>query len=345
MAIRPSRLVAGDTVAVLSPSWGGPAVFPHIFDAGVRVLEERLGLRVKEYASTRADPDYLHRNPRVRAEDVNAAFRDPSVRAIVASIGGDDSLRLLPYLDREAIRAHPKVLLGYSDTTTLLTFANQLGLVTFHGPSVMAGLAQLPALPPEFEQHLRALLFEPATEYSYRSYSSFTEGYPDWRDAAQTGRVNPPRTASGWRVLQGSGAARGALFGGCFDVLEFMKGTAYWPAPEFWQGKLLFLETSEEAPPPSVVSRALRNYGVQGVFDQIVALLFGRPRGYSDADKATLEREICAVVAGEFGRADLPIVCDMDFGHTDPQWILPLGVRAELDCDALLFRLLEPAVV
>jgi len=113
-AIRPPRLSAGDAVAVVSPSWGGPALYPHIFDAGLRVLREHFGLRVKEYPSARARPDYLRDNPRARADDLNAAFCDPEVHAIVASIGGDDSVRLLPYLDADALRANPKVLRSHA---------------------------------------------------------------------------------------------------------------------------------------------------------------------------------------------------------------------------------------
>lgn len=83
---------------------------------------------------------------------------------------------------------------------------------------------------------------------------------------------------------------------------------------------------------------------MQGVFDRASALLVGRARDYSDAEKAELDETVVGVVAGEFGATSLPIVTNLDFGHTDPQWILPLGVRAEVDVDTRRFRLLEPAV-
>jgi muramoyltetrapeptide carboxypeptidase LdcA involved in peptidoglycan recycling len=139
--------------------------------------------------------------------------------------------------------------------------------------------------------------------------------------------------------------ARGELFGGCIEVLEFLKGTRFWPEPEFWSGKLLFLETSEEKPSLEQVRRWLRNYGLQGVFERVSGLLFGRPAYYSREEKAALERVLLDVVAGEFGQAELPMVANVDFGHTEPQLIVPLGVRAEVDCEARRLRLLEPAVV
>lgn len=342
--VKPRALRPGDTVAVVSPSWGGPDVFPQIYDRGLQVLRDELGLRVKEYPTARMAPDALRRAPRARAADITAAFADPDVAAIVASIGGDDSVRILPFLDAEAIRANPKILMGYSDTTTLLTYANRLGLVTFHGPAVMAGIAQLPSLPPAFAQHLRAILFDAPPSYRYTPYASYSEGYPDWGDPANVGLVSPPQEdPGGWRWLQGSSAVEGRLFGGCVEVLEFLKGTAFWPEPAFWDGVILFLETSEEVPTPAQVSYMLRNYGMQGIVERLAGILVGRPRGYTPEMKQELEGRIAAVVGEEFGRPDLPVVTNMDFGHTDPQLVLPLGVRAEIDPAAGTVRLLEPA--
>ncbi len=342
---RPTKLRAGDTVAVLSPSWGGPACFPAIFDLGLATLRSVFGLSVREFPGTRADPDWLYHHPEARAADINAAFADPTVRAIIASIGGDDSVRLLPYLDADIIRANPKILLGFSDTTTLLAYCNQLGLVTFNGPSVMAGLAQLRALPPAFEAHIRQMLFEPSNAHAYQPFPAWSEGYPDWGHAETLGLVNEPQpNEEGWAWVQGQGRVEGTLFGGCIEVLEMMKGTRFWPESAFWDGKLLFLETSEDAPAPTVVKYMLRNYGMQGVFERIAGLLIGRPSRYTSAQKQELIEAAVAVLAVEFGRPDLPLVANLDFGHTDPQWILPLGVRAALDFDRRTFTLLEAPV-
>lgn len=331
-------------MAVVSASGAAPSRFPWVYERGVRQLESSFGLRVKEYPMTRADRETLARNPRRRAEDVNRAFRDEDVQGIIASIGGDDSMRILPYLDGPEVDAHPKVLMGYSDTTTLLTWANRRGLVTFHGPSVMGGFSQLDALPPAFADHIRKVLFDAAPALEYRPFGRYSDGYPDWGSRENVGQVRTPRQDGGWHWLQGEARIRGRLFGGNIEVLEFLKGTRYWPRPSFWEGKILFLETSEEAPPPLAVQRWLRNYGLQGAFDEVAAVLFGRARGYSDEQKRELDAMLASVVGDEFGRPDLPIVSNLDFGHTDPQFILPLGVRAEVDPTAKTFRLLESAV-
>src|SRR5262245_25709210 len=140
--IKPRRLTAGDVVAVVSPSWGGPARYPDTFAAGLKALAS-LGLQVREYTATRT----MNASVEHRVADLHAAFEDPDVKAIVASIGGDDSVRLLPHLDPTRIRENAKIVLGYSDTTTLLTFLVHHGIVAFHGPAVMAGCAQARAFP------------------------------------------------------------------------------------------------------------------------------------------------------------------------------------------------------
>lgn len=341
--VKPPRLGAGDTVAVVSTSWGGPSVFPHVFDRGLDTLRRVFGLEVREMPTARMPARELGANPRLRADDLNAAFADPSVRAILFSIGGVDSVRILEHLDAAVAIANPKVLLGFSDSATQLVFYHQAGLVTFNGPSVMAGFAQLEKFPGA-ANHVRALLFDPAATYDYRPFTEWVDGYRDWSNVANAGSVGEWRAHDGWHWLQGSGRAEGRLFGGCAETLEMLKGTRYWPAPEFWQDRILFIETSEDRPPPESVGYWLRNYGVQGVFDRLAGLLVGRARSYSDAEKAALDEMVLRVVANEFGATGLPIVTNLDFGHTDPQWILPLGVRAEIDADAQTFRLLEPAV-
>lgn len=342
--VKPSRLKEGDTVAVLSPSKGLPAKYPDTYELGLRMLRERFGLKVKEYTTARADSEFLYNNPKKRADDVNTAFKDKDVEGVICSIGGDESVRILPFLNRRAIETNPKILMGFSDITTLLTYCNQLGLVTFYGPMIMAGFSQIESLPATFTEHVKEMLFRPKPTLEYHPYEEYSEGYPDWALKENLGKVKPTQKSSDWRWLQGRSVVQGELFGGCIEVLEWIKGTEFWPRPDFWRGKIVFFETSEEVPPVLHVGRWLRNYGVQGVFEKAGGILFGRARGYSEEQKKELDHDIVAVVAKEFGRPDLPVVSNIDFGHTDPQLILPLGVKAELDCEERRFRLVEPPV-
>lgn len=342
--VKPSRLKAGDTVAIVSCSWGGATVFPHIYESGVRNLQETFGLKIKEYPTTRLTQEELYQHPKLRAKDINDAFADKEVKAIFSTIGGDDSVRMLPYLDKELIKKNPKIVMGYSDTSTLLTFCNQLGLVTFSGPAVMAGFSQMRSFPAAFTTHINSMLFDAPETYPYQPSDRYFEGYPDWSKPENVGLVKNEHPSEGWHWLQGTTTVQGPLFGGCIEVLQyFLNGTSFWPAPTFWDGKILFLETSEEKPSIDMVKYTLRGFGMQGIFDRINGLIFGRARDYTTEEKQKLNDAIKMIVVGEFGRTELPILTNLDFGHTDPQWIMPLGVKAEVDCVKKTFSLLEAA--
>jgi muramoyltetrapeptide carboxypeptidase LdcA involved in peptidoglycan recycling len=341
--LKPRRLSEGSVVAIVSPSWGGPHAYPRVYEKGLEVLREDLGLEVREMDYTRAPQTYLRKHQQMRAIDINNAFADREIDAILASVGGDDSVRTLPYLDMKVVMANPKVLMGFSDTTTLLSYLSLRGMVTYYGPSVMAGIAQMRNYPEQLKQ-LREMLFEPPERYTYRPAPAYNEGYPDWGDEENIGKVLRRKRSAGWKTLQGRGKVRGRLFGGCLEVLEMMKATRFWPPPDFWKGRVLFLETSEMLPSPDTVKFMLRNYGMIGAFDDISALLLGRPRGYSRVQKAKLEENLIGVIAEEFGRPDLPVIANLDFGHTDPQMVLPLGLEVEVDADVPSLTLLEPPV-
>ena len=179
----------------------------------------------------------------------------------------------------------------------------------------MAGFSQMDSLGQNFESHVKEMLFNSKSNHEYAPYDAYCDGYPDWNDKNNTGKIKELKKGSGWKWLQGSGTAQGVLFGGCMEVLEMMKATDFWPPREFWNGKILLLETSEEKPGMHEVDHVLRNYGMQGVYDKIKGLIFARARDYSDDEKIKLEEKLVSVVANEFGRPDLPIVANVDFGH------------------------------
>ena len=146
--------------------------------------------------------------------------------------------------------------------------------------------------------------------------------------------------------MQGKGVRQGHLMGGCIEVLDFTRGTDFWPDSAAWKDAILFLETSEEAPPPHLVKYILRSYASMGVLKQLSGILFGRPGGNIPVEKfKEYDDVIYQVVTEEEALSELPIITNMDFGHTDPVFVLPYGVQAEIDCDAQQFRIVENAVV
>ncbi len=340
---KPRVLAPGSRVATVSPSWGGPGSVPNRYDMGVRELRDRFGFEVVEMPHVRADPDWIWRNPQARADDLHAAWADPSIDGIIATIGGEDSIRLLPYLDGKIIAANPKAFMGFSDTTALHTFALLNGVQTFYGPSVMAGIAENGGTLPYTESWIRRTLMSTEPPGALAPSDEWTEEHLRWED---TSKANQRRTMTpnpGWRWLGGKKQAEGHLIGGCLDVIDFLRGTPWWPGPEYWNGAVFYWETSEDVPPPSQVRYVLRTYGMMGIYDRLAGMLVGRARSYTAAQQAELEESIHKVLAVEFGRPDLPVVLGLDFGHTDPQMVLPNGGRVIIDPATQSIILPDPA--
>lgn len=342
---KPTKLNRGDKIATISLSWGGPSVFPHRYQIGVQQLKDKFDLKVVEMPNTLRDADWLSKNPKARADDLMQAFADPSIKAIFNTIGGEDSIRLLPFIDLEIIKNNPKIFLGYSDTTISHLVCYKVGLVSFYGPSIMAEFAENGGMFPYMVNSLRQTIFssevigeiKPATD-------GWTVERLDWGDPANQQIKRKLNPSTGWKFLQGTGAHRGHLIGGCIEVLDWARGTEIFP--EDWQGAILFLETSEEAPPPELVTRTLRVFATMGILRQLSGILFGRPGGEVSLEKfEEYDKAILQVVDHEEGLTDLPIITNMDFGHTSPMFVLPYGVQMEIDCDNKRFSILENAVV
>ena len=342
--IKPPKLNSGDKIATVSLSWGGPSVFPHRYQIGVQQLQREFELQVVEMPNTLKDADWLARTPKARADDLMQAFADPSIKGIFATIGGDDSIRLLPYMDLAVIRDHPKVFVGYSDTTMSHLVCYKAGLVSFYGPSIMAEFAENGGMFPYMVQSLRQTLFssdavgevKPATE-------GWTVERLDWADPANQQIERKRNPSTGWNFLQGKGIRRGHLIGGCIEVLDWARGIEIFP--EDWRDAILFLETSEEAPPPEYVKRTLRVFAAMGILENLSGILFGRPGGDVPIDKfPEYDQAILQVICDEQGLTELPIVTGMDFGHTSPMFVLPYGIQAEIDSENKRFSILENAV-
>jgi muramoyltetrapeptide carboxypeptidase LdcA involved in peptidoglycan recycling len=344
--LKPPKLQPGDRVATVSLSWGGPGAYPHRYEAGKRQLQDEFGLQIVEMKHTLREPDWLSRNPRARAEDLIAAFSDDSIKAVISTIGGDDSIRILPHLDLDVLLSNPKIFLGYSDSTITHLACLKAGLTSVYGPSIMAGFAENSGLFPYMVESLRRTLFssEPVGEIS-PNLSGWTVERLDWADPANQSRNRKLNPSSGWSFLQGRGVHRGHLIGGCVEVLDWLRGTDFWPDARMWQGAILFLETSEDKPTPEDVVYYLRVYAALGILDDLAGILCGRPGGGVPIEQfEAYDRAILQVLVEEEGLRDLPIVTQMDFGHTDPMFVLPYGIQAEIDCDQHKFSILESAV-
>jgi muramoyltetrapeptide carboxypeptidase LdcA involved in peptidoglycan recycling len=340
---KPARLERGDRIAVVTPSWGGPAEFPAVYAAGRHALELELGLEVVEMPHALADAAWIARNPEARAEDIHRAFRDPSIRAVVTSIGGEDAIRLMPYLDLSAIAANPKVFLGFSDTTVLHFACLKAGLASFYGPNVMPGLAMRTEPFDYGFASLQRTLFDPhpagRIEPNRRGWTRQIFELIGSSPGDETYALHP---SEGPRVLQGRGIARGPLIGGCAEVLEMLKGTAWWPPLETWRGAIFFYE-AYSAPTPAFLTAWLRNFAAQGILQLLNGIVLGRP-GEVALEVHAAHDAALRLALEEIGLSDLPVLANLDFGHTDPVFTMPYGAMAEIDCDSGSFSITESGV-
>lgn len=343
--LKPRRLVPGDRIAAVSPSWGGPGAFPHRYEAGKRQLESRFGVTIVEMRHTLAPPDWVARNPQARADDLMAAFSDPTLAGIFAAIGGDDCVRLLPYLDLGVIAANPKVFLGFSDTTALHLACYAAGLTSFYGPSIMAGFAENGGMHDYTAKGVQKTLFatEPVGTVEANT-SGWTTEKLDWSDPALQLRPRRMSPSEPPRILQGSGQATGHLIGGCAEVLEMVKGTAWWPEPTTWDGAIMFFETSENAPTPEYIRYWLRNYAATGILSRLAGMLIARADPGNDPSYQSALEDVVVAMLAEAGCVDLPVLSGLDFGHTQPMLTFPYGVQARIDCAAATLTILEPGV-
>lgn len=344
MLMKPKKLQKGDRVATVSPSWGG-AGEPELryrYEIGVERLKEVFGLKVVPMPNSLKGAKYLYNNPQARAEDLMIAFEDPSIQAIISNIGGEDSIRLLPYIDFSVIHNHPKIFMGYSDATIVHLFCYKAGLSSFYGPAVLTDFAE------NVEMHSYTIDFIERTLFSdepigiVEPAKQWTSEFLEWTRESNSQIKRKMQPNHGYEVLQGEGTVSGRLLGGCIEALEFAKGTVLWPDMDDWKNCILFFETSEEKPSPELVKRWLRNYAAQGILQAANGMIFAKPQDeqYDEEYKAV----ICTVLQ-EYHLQDFPVLYNLNFGHTEPKFILPYGALAEINCEAKTFSILEPGVV
>jgi len=291
-----------------------------LLERGVHEIE---GLGFEVRASPLVDVDrrwwWAAAPPDETAEELNRHLRDPEIRAVVALTGGRFTLSYLDLLDVDAVRADPKPVLGFSDISALLLALHaRTGVVAIHAEIVTHGFGEWA----EQDDARRAQLAD-----LYRRL--LTEDAP----------LGDLPTGAGWETWR-SGKAEGPLIGGMLNRLVRLQATPSALAPERFDGAILFWE--EAFTSTSVVWNDLHVLRHAGVLDRIAGMIVGTPfeveptEGGPDA-----LREIVLDVLGE---RDIPVLGNVDVGHDPPNLPMPLGVRAEMDADAMTLSLPEPAV-
>lgn len=343
--IKPNKLNSGDIVATVSLSWGGPSIFKNRYDIGVQQLEQTFGVKVVPMPHTLKDNEWLYNHPKERAQDFMNAFLDPEIKAIISTIGGDETIRLLPYIDFDVIKNNPKIFMGYSDTTANHFMCMHAGLSSFYGPSIMSGFGENGGLHKLLKTSVHKTLFDTKPIGQIEpSPDGWTNEMLDWGNL-ENQNIKRKLNLSKWHFLQGKEKVQGKLIGGCMEVLEMIKGTSIWPSINVFKGAILFFESCSKDALPEIFGYWLRNYCATGIFEVVNGIIFGRPggTGLTQKDFDYYDNTISTVLK-EYGLQDLPVITQMDFGHTDPMFILPYGIKAEIDPVSQTFSIIENAV-
>ena len=301
--VKPERLRLGDVVGIIAPA--SPPPDPQAIDRSVAALE-KLGFKARLARHVRARLGFLAGTDRDRAADLMAMFTNPKVKAIFCLRGGYGTARLLPLLDYAVIRRHPKILIGYSDITTLhCALLKKANLVSFHAPMLNAELSTGDL--PEFTlQSLMRTVMEPVPPGSLRA------GYG----------------GNSVSVLR-RGRVAGELIGGNLSVLCTTLGTPY--QPDF-KNKILFLEDVGEK--PYRLDRMLTHLGNAGVLQQVAGVAVGLNVECADPHPNKLKefrQTMEDVLVDRLKTLKVPVVTGLPFGHQPWNATLPIGVRAELE--------------
>ncbi len=281
----------------------------------------------------------MHAPLEERARDVHAAFADPEIKAIICSIGGDDEIKLLKYLDTDLIKAHPKPFFGYSDNTNLHILLWNLGLVSYHGGSIMVQFGRGGAMHPYTLESLGRVLFEHGT-FEMTPAPEYTDEDRDWAEPATLQEPPTMYPNTGWKWLNAGSIVEGITWGGCLEIIDWhLRVNKYLQPEEAYRGKILYLETSEELPSATYVYHMLMCMAERGLLQQFAAILIARPKAWSLACRNSAEEKARFIAEQEEAvKAALAEYCphvmtvfNMDFGHTDPQCVIPNGGWIKVD--------------
>ncbi|MCR5323894.1 MAG: LD-carboxypeptidase [Lachnospiraceae bacterium] len=357
--IIPSKLCEGDKIAFISISGGraGDEDMLPRYMLGKRRLEKIFNVKVVETPNALKGSIYLYEHPEKRAEDLMWALKDNSIKGIICNQGGDDSYRVLPYIDPQVIHDHPKVFMGFSDIATWMAVFAYAGVRAYYGPTVLTPLAQPGKLDEYTKEAIRRTLFsneiigeiKPADKYTPIDWNTtYTikngqeevkyERFPDNDEIEDPRDVIPWEPGTGYKVLQGTGKVRGHVIAICGGPLWQIMGTKYFPAPDMWEDSIIAMEHCSIYGSKLAGLHELRAFAAAGIFDKAKAIITGP----MDNDS---EETIKKVIFKEIHRPDMVILENVDFVHRTPMTILPTGALMEIDCDVPRIEIPESGVL
>lgn len=268
------KLKAGDAIGIFSPSSSITYSCPKRFERGKRYLQYK-GFKIIEGNLTGKQDFYRSGTIKERAEEVNNLIRNPKVKCIMSTIGGINSNSILPYIDYEAFKRNPKIIIGYSDVTAiLLAIYAQTGISTYYRPALVASFGELQPFVDDTYKYFKEILMDSAQiSYEYNMPKYWTDEYISWeaQDRSKEERENQ------WLTVYG-GRARGRVIGGNLNTMQGIWGSRY--MPEIKNGDILFIEDCLKD--AATIERSFFLLKVNGVFEKISGIILGKHELFQD---------------------------------------------------------------
>ncbi len=333
------KLKRGNKVAILSPSFAAPGKWPLVYELGCQRLRDIFGLEPIEFSTTKK----IGASGEERSRDLIDAFENKEIKAVIASLGGDDQITYIKNLPQRPFVENPKPFFGYSDNTHFINHLWLCGIPSFYGGHLFTEFAMQKEMDEFTIKYLKHALFDNGS-FELESSPIFNDIGLNWNDESTLNQKRRYQSNDGWH-WDGLKNTQGITWGGCLEsVDELLRHGITIPTLDEFKNIILFLETSEEIPSHDYFRRVLRALGEKGILRNIKGLLVGRPKAWefnkqnSDEEKEIYkkgQREMVLEIVRKYNQ-EIPIIQNLDFGHTAPQICLPTGKKVVIDSNSKL---------
>ncbi|WP_339314469.1 S66 peptidase family protein [Paenibacillus sp. FSL R10-2734] len=311
--LKPNKLKPGDELRIISPARSLSLIAAEQRKIAKEQLQ-KLGFRISFSVNSFEKDDFVSSSIESRIEDLHEAFLDPNVKGILTTIGGFNSNQLLRHIDYSIIAENPKRLCGYSDITALSNaIYAQTGLVTYSGPH-FSSFAMLHDNEYTIQYFRKLMMDNKEILVRPSKHWSDDEWYLDQENRIFIRNEGP--------YIINDGEATGTIIGGNLCTLNLLHGTEYMPS---LRNSIVFLEDDYESSPVTF-DRDLQSLIHQPDFQHVKGLVIGRFQQGSRMTKDLLTK----IIASKEELSDIPVIADVDFGHTSPMITFPVGGQASL---------------
>ena len=323
------NLRKGDVIGYISPSTPITSLAPIRFERALKFLESK-GFILKAGILTGKNDHYRSGTIAERAEEINEMIWDDTVKCIISTIGGMNSNSLLPYIDYEALKNNPKIIIGYSDMTAILfAIYAKTGIPTFYGPALVASFGEFEPFNEMTYTYFKDILIDKKLPYTYEMPKVWTEEYINWEEQSRGKKQNTNK----WVTVKG-GSAEGRIIIGNLNTMAGIWGSQFYPKIEI--GDILFIEDSLLN--AATVERSFSMLKINNVFEKISGLILGKHELFDDQGSGKKPYKILEEILGEY---NFPFMAEVDCSHTHPMFTIPIGGKIYFNAESQELKLLE----